>query len=70
MNENELSFNNFVDNYINGNLSYCQKEVYKFDLIDLRQHFIDYAGYSLEKSIYIIDYLTTGKNYQLACDTD
>lgn len=68
--ENELSFNNFVDNYINGNLSWCKKEVDKFNTIDLRNHFVEYAGYSFKKSTYIMDYLVTGENYQLACDCE
>ena len=70
MNENELYFNSFVDNYINGNRTYCKENVDKFNYIDLRSCFVEYAGYSILKATYVMDYLTTGENYQLACDTE
>lgn len=68
--ENENYFDSFVESFINGNLSYCQKECDKYNRIDLRNHFIDYAGFSHKKATLAIDYLYDGGSFQAYADCE
>ena len=59
-----------VNNYINGNLKDSKNQSKKFSNKELREAFIEYAGYSFQKSQLIADWLKGSDCYQQACDAE
>jgi hypothetical protein len=60
---------NLIETFINGNLTDAKHKATRYSRGKLREGFIEYAGYSFEKSQRAVDFLKDGGSFQAYCDT-